>query len=309
MVMDCDFISKMKKIDEYVLGELPDYEKEAFEKHIFECDSCFKQLKIRKEMVHLIQEEGDVLFAEFIEPKKKPAKERENVQVFRFPRFGTKFRPAFARTLLRKNLVPVYASAVLFFILVGSFFTYQNFIKKDFWSQYCYDDQVPYEYPEKTDFVLRSSNNETDVFKNNFDIGMLKYKECNYLDAIGYWQVKEQEVEKLQESLENEESLSLLRDYYFYYGVSCFAAARSTQKPLSEEKQKNAYQKSSQLLSTSKKLTTEHQLDHLDRDLYYLALATGFSGNANSALSILQKIAQDSPFYSRANKLKDSLEN
>ncbi len=110
MDMVCEIQDKLKIIDKYVLGELSEPESETFEKHFFECDSCFNELKHYLEMVKLVKAQGKVLFSEYLNGKKKTGKKtRKATTVFRFPRFTIQFRPIYV------------AAAVLAIIIMGGF--------------------------------------------------------------------------------------------------------------------------------------------------------------------------------------------
>ena len=132
--MDCITINKNQIIDKYLLAELPDVEKEAFEKHFFHCDSCFNELKSQKQLLHLIQKEGDVLFAEFL---KKSNKVKETVQENQSPRYKTQFINKFTKLHSQKRKLPIYAMTALFFIVISSIFIYQNYFQLDFNSSFC----------------------------------------------------------------------------------------------------------------------------------------------------------------------------
>ena len=48
-------------IDEYLLDELSEEEKEAFELHFLGCDACFQELKLLKNLIHSIRKEGKII--------------------------------------------------------------------------------------------------------------------------------------------------------------------------------------------------------------------------------------------------------
>ena len=54
-------------IDEYLVGELPEAEREAFELHYFGCDAYFQELKQREQLIDFIRRIGGSLFSERLE--------------------------------------------------------------------------------------------------------------------------------------------------------------------------------------------------------------------------------------------------
>ena len=307
--MDCKDISRMHQIDKYILDELPGVEKENFEKHIFECDFCFQDLKLRKEMLNLIKEEGDVLFPEFLATKNKPAKEKETKQKLKgiLHKFKHTFTSASSASQQEK-LIPVYIMTALFFIVISSIFIYQNYFQLDFNSSFCYDEVVPYEYRWVSQNNFRSGENPKafyifDSFNSKFEQGILEYGDRNYQKAIHIWEALLPDSEKLQGSLKEIEPLSILRDYHFYLGVSYLAKARSKNIEIPKGQRQISYQNSTSYLLKSKNFTVTHKLNFLDRDLYFLALAYGFSGDVKSAVSELHKIKPESQFNPDASKL------
>lgn len=86
-MMKCDFARQYSKqfddlIDGYLSGRLPHEEAEAFELHYLGCDECFRELQIRKQMLDVIREKGEMLFAKFIQEE---AKKKNESRPRRFP--------------------------------------------------------------------------------------------------------------------------------------------------------------------------------------------------------------------------------
>lgn len=78
--MECEFarqnsLNTDDRIDDYLSGRFSQKEAETFELHYLSCDDCFRKLQIRKQMLAVIREKGETLFAEFI---KDEAKEGSN---------------------------------------------------------------------------------------------------------------------------------------------------------------------------------------------------------------------------------------
>jgi hypothetical protein len=80
--MNCDFIEARNRevetlLDDYLTGRLAKQEAEAFELHYLGCDECFHKLRIREQMMGVVQEKGEMLFADLIQKEKN--KEERNI--------------------------------------------------------------------------------------------------------------------------------------------------------------------------------------------------------------------------------------
>ena len=87
--MKCEFAGEYSKkaddlIDDYLSGRLTAKEAESFERHFLNCDECFRELQIRKQLLAVIREKGETLFAEFIKEEAKP-ESKPDIQPRRFP--------------------------------------------------------------------------------------------------------------------------------------------------------------------------------------------------------------------------------
>ena len=61
-------------MDDYIRGKLSDADKEVFEQHYFECDRCFEELQFRENLLGVIREHGEAIFADQIR-KREPIRE------------------------------------------------------------------------------------------------------------------------------------------------------------------------------------------------------------------------------------------
>lgn len=57
-------------IDDYLLNKLKKEEKEKFERHYFNCPSCFEKMIERDEMISVIKNRGNTIFQEMQAPEK-----------------------------------------------------------------------------------------------------------------------------------------------------------------------------------------------------------------------------------------------
>jgi len=68
--MGCSWGTKKSDIDvmieSYIAGELSVAEIADFEAHFLECDDCFQKLEIRQQLVNVVEQKGDTLFADYI---------------------------------------------------------------------------------------------------------------------------------------------------------------------------------------------------------------------------------------------------
>jgi hypothetical protein len=60
--MECKIKDRHKLISDYLMGELPDDDAKIFEEHYFQCETCFKELKIVEDAINIIAKEGITIF-------------------------------------------------------------------------------------------------------------------------------------------------------------------------------------------------------------------------------------------------------
>ena len=82
--MKCFINNRHKTIENYLENNLSQTEQNTFEEHIFNCDECFKELRIQENIRDLVKYEGNVLFAEFLEKKRKTRQDEQDLQDFLF---------------------------------------------------------------------------------------------------------------------------------------------------------------------------------------------------------------------------------
>jgi len=61
--MECKIKNRHELISNYLLGELPEQEAKAFEEHYFQCEICFKELKVAENAINLIEQEGSSILS------------------------------------------------------------------------------------------------------------------------------------------------------------------------------------------------------------------------------------------------------
>jgi len=92
-------------LDDYLIGNLSEPEALEFEEHLFNCDECFQEFRIREQMVYLIRNESDTIFADYLE-KRRAAK----------PGYVQRWREGFAEVVReiqwQWRLAPIAAGAL-----------------------------------------------------------------------------------------------------------------------------------------------------------------------------------------------------
>ncbi len=295
--MSCDIYSKLRIKEDYVLGHLSDAEKETYEKHFLECDTCYQELKLQETMVSLIKKEGEVLFADYLENKQERVQKRisKSFKVFSFPRFEYKFRT-------------VIAAVVVLIIIMGSFYTINNFYQKDILSTIVYDEQVPYEFIPEPGYNPRGGENQTaadafDLFYQKFLEAVSYYNELNYIHAIQRLEPLSSDVEKIQTVLDDDESYSAIKNYYFYFGLSYLAMATSKKTVIAESVKKHYLENAIQNLINSKNIGLVNKPHLNDKLSYFLGLTYSLAGFNQKAILELQDIEKTSVFYKKADGL------
>ena len=132
--MDCQSIRKRRLADEYIAGRLSADESEAYERHYFECDRCFADLRFHDEVGKHLRQAGPSLFAAEI------AAERVAQSIIKVPwserlRARTRTRPAWITGLAA-------AAAVIAVALLVNEPSLRAARWRDLW------DPVPYPYVE-----------------------------------------------------------------------------------------------------------------------------------------------------------------
>jgi len=70
--MKCNLKNRNKLITNYLLGELSEEDSKSFEEHYFQCEICFKELKVAENAMKLIEQEGPSFLSAGNLSKQKP---------------------------------------------------------------------------------------------------------------------------------------------------------------------------------------------------------------------------------------------
>lgn len=186
-MMKCDKRDREQAIDDYLSGSLSAKETEAFEEHFFNCDECFQDLKLREEIVDIIKEEGEIVFAKYL--RKHRFKDTSNLRSL------VQKLPVFSH---RRQSQRIYASlaavavAALVLILANPF----------------------------------ASNDITDLYQikpfpyiKPYTLGDVEEGKRTFFEAMDYYNLQQYEsaCEKLEEALRLNPQL---KDGRFYLGVA-----------------------------------------------------------------------------------------
>ncbi len=141
-------------IDNYIAGALSVAETADFEAHFLECDDCFQKLEIRQQLVNVIEQKGDILFADYLRlenrQKKTPSSSKRLL------------KPLIFKKMNHRWVSGVAAAVLLLIVWVG----YQNISQKAERS----GNFAPSAYLEemiKTQYQLRSKNTLTIISPEN----------------------------------------------------------------------------------------------------------------------------------------------
>lgn len=222
-------------------------------------------------------------------PEKKPKNILDKLKSLHFP----------------PNPVPKYAVAlaVLLALVIFTPNIFLNLQKQGLFDQYL----IPAEYEGST---LRAGSPVSDAdadernFSNRFELSMADFLTGNYLAAIENFHSMEKVAEEFESKDPDERGLPrLLRDYYFFYGYSHLAVAKPGIIDFNRKDEKYHLQEAMRLISSAKTIAQQFNLDKMDRETYFLALANGLIGRNRTAIEQLQQITPESNYLRKANRL------
>ena len=103
----CEITNRDQLIDDYITGKLAQEERDKFDEHCFDCDDCFEELVLREEMVGLIREESDVLFADYLQKRKAKSENWFSSKLNQFKQLSLSTQPRW-----------LYASAAIAVLII-----------------------------------------------------------------------------------------------------------------------------------------------------------------------------------------------
>jgi len=289
--MNCEIKNREKTIDDYLTGLMTEAEKEAFDEHCFECETCFQELSFKEEAIRIINKEGDSIFKKYLSYqgfKTRVLHLGEKIKLYLFP---SKKLPAFA-----------YAAITLFVFIIG----FQSILKTfDSTTDYPinFDQTVPSGFGQTG---LRSESDAFQkgalfsLFNNQYLLGIGDYLICDYASAIKSWQKIETIAADLESGTSDAEFSKTIANYYFYYGVSNLASSVTKKQRLNEMARKKYRTEAIRFLTKAESLMNRYHFED-DKIIFYLGTTFGIDGNKSEAIFKLKQISENSDYYYQAN--------
>ncbi len=164
---------------------------------------------------------------------------------------------------------------------------------------YTYDDRAPYDYDSGTRGPSEPAAADSLLidFKGRFKLAMSDYMLRDYPRALQILEGLQPNIAALSSHTSNENFAALMRDYYFYTGVSHFAWSRS--KRFKQNREHHAEQ-AVYWLARADSLTQAGPMPQSEREAFFLGLAYGFAEQKDKALAVLRKIPSTSFFYQQS---------
>jgi hypothetical protein len=163
-----------------------------------------------------------------------------------------------------------------------------------------YDEATPYPAPSGFRGATASPAREPaySAFKDAFSRAMGDYVLRDYDKTLARLDTLQAQEKILRSNLTDENHASLLRDYYFYTGVSHLAL--SQRKSFFSDKPEQHAAQAVTWLERANALAQAGPSSADDHETYFLGLAYGFNGQKDRAVNELGKILPNSSFYQQS---------
>lgn len=174
---------------------------------------------------------------------------------------------------------------------------------------FLFDNSVPIAFQPTAVTRLRGLSvrselrKDFDAFHNQFIEGMLYYEDLEYLQAVRILEPLQGKADQFQKTLTDTLAMSVVRDYYFYTGVTYLAVSRTKIDEVHTSIKKQSLMNAEQFLIKSSELTDRYDLKLVDREKYFLGLVYLLSGDRDSLIKCINQISESSPFYQEGGKL------
>jgi len=217
---------------------------------------------------------------------------------------GPKRKYAYVMALLVLGLIIVMpGSYVVYYVL-------EDDQPEDFLAELTYEEAVPYGYKESS---LRSADllNREDslviLFNREFKLAIGEYLLTDYNQAVLMFNQMELLSDKILRREVNEQTLSLIRNYFLYRGLSEYALGMSVNLSMND---KNIVRSNSiTQLNKGLSLASEHDLPRRDVENYFLGILHYLNNDKQSAIRHLSNISERSEFYRDAQIMLVSLKS
>lgn len=169
---------------------------------------------------------------------------------------------------------------------------------------YASDERVPIPPPSG----LRGASDYSQVdstlslLTRGFQEAMIYYLRRDYPTTVTALEKLAPFAQQLQVGPNPEKFLSLLREYYFYRGVSHFALVRRRKAQFASGEKARHQELAIQFLARADSLAQALQTTGKDRETFFLGLAYGFAGRRAEAVDQLKKIPASSSYYEQTAK-------
>ncbi|MBN2413167.1 hypothetical protein JXQ31_15900 [candidate division KSB1 bacterium] len=199
------------------------------------------------------------------------------------------------QTNLRYSLVTV---ALVLFCLVGYLVLKPDRIRHDIYNKYFNNNAVTLAFDStlRGPLVMAGQNTSYDTMFSQIKLGVGDYLRQKYTTALSVFE----QILSQQEEIQNGHFYPLLREAYFYSGLSCLALAGE-----SRFKKQIFLNKASTYLHHAVELSVSHNQQGSDREYFFLSLTYDLLGEKQLALEQIGQIPADSPYKSDSEKLKD----
>jgi len=192
---------------------------------------------------------------------------------------------------------PLYtlAAAMLLFTAV---FIYRSGTHQDRSPDISFDTHLPADYLGNLERgAEKTPGNVPSSFSDAFRQGMAAYLVRDYKGARQQWKGIETIAGQLLST--QSETPQLVRDYYFYSGLSALAQAVSRAHPVNKTERKMLLDEAAHKIILAR--------ENSPASLYYRGLISFLNGHPQQALNILKQIPENTPFSSKARALENHL--
>jgi len=204
----------------------------------------------------------------------------------------------------RKTRLSFIIASIILLCLISYMVFKPGQLQHEIYNKYFSTETVPFTYDSTLRGPLESADQSTtyNTLLSQFKLGIGDYLRKNYTTAVETFDRILTTALSQQNKIDSKRLYPLLREVYFYSGISQLALAGEV-----KFKRHSLLNKASTLLNNAKELAKIHNLKGGDRENFFLSLTYDLLGEKELALEQLEHIPADSQFRSASEKLKDLL--
>lgn len=278
--MTCTLKDRDNIISKYLMHELSDTEVDQFQAHFFECADCFEEIQFKRKALGLIQREGDILFPEMAAVTETQAMAARHRFLW---------------------IAAAIAAMVVVVAVVGYYYLTDEPGRNAMRARLNFDRRPPLAYnaPDVGRSASPALLDRVKFLRGRFNHSMNAYNECEYELALKNLAFIKTDMTALAEQLtpDDTDPAMLLREYYFYFGLTRFALAGSENHPPAAEQQRILLDDAIDDLQHAEDLTRRYQLGDTAKEQYFLGLSYGMAGQYGKAVEILRAIRSNDPRF------------